>query len=146
MLIFSIEAETISIRIFYFKKTPDPKKPPSSIKRSNTTLSRPTYQRAQSPTPDFKPPHQQNMRFFGDTDLESLSKSATTPRKRTPLHANNSQSLQNLRGNRNPPRRVDSDSSQNVRSAASMQSLNKVSFLRPNFLLFLSSRNQLQYI
>lgn len=119
-----------------FEKASDPKKPTSTVKRSNTTLSRPTYQRAQSPTPDFRPPRQQNMRFFGDTDLESMSKSATTPRKRAPLHAgNNSQSLQNLRPNRNPTRNVESKGAQNVRVATSMQSLNKASFISSNFIL-----------
>lgn len=91
-------------------------------------MSHSTYQRAQSPTPDFKPARQQNMRFFGDTDLESMSKSATTPRKRVPLHApNNTHSLQNLRSNRNPVRNVDANGPQNVRGATSMQSLNRVS-------------------
>lgn len=120
------------------KKVADPKKPPSTVKRSNTTLSRSTYQRAQSPTPDFKPARQQNMRFFGDTDLESMSKSATTPRKRVPLHApNNSHSLQNLRSNRNPVRNVDADRNpQNVRSATSMQSLNRVSVFLNEFFSF----------
>lgn len=125
--------------MFGLKKASDPKKPPSTVKRSNTTLSRPTYQRAQSPTPDFKPPRQQNMRFFGDTDLESMSKSATTPRKRAPLinnHAgNNSQSLQNLRPNRNPTRNVESKGAQNVRVATSMQSLNKASFISSHSIL-----------
>lgn len=126
----------------FFKK--DTKKPAPTVKRSNTTLSRSTYQRAQSPTPDFKPAHQANMRFFGDTDLESMSKSATTPRKRAPLHAgNNSQSLQNLRPNRNPPRTSHQNGAQNIRSAASMQSLNRVSliFILMNFfLLFIGNK------
>ncbi|XP_031630005.1 general transcriptional corepressor trfA isoform X2 [Contarinia nasturtii] len=109
-------------------KAPEPKKPLSSIKRSNTTLSRPTYQRAQSPSPDFKPTkNPPNLRFFGDTDMESLSKAATTNRKREPLNTSNSQSLQNLRSNRNTNLRsgVDSDGSQKVRGASSMQSLHR---------------------
>lgn len=96
-----------------------------TVKRSNTAISRPTYQRAQSPSPDFKPLSQQNLRFFGDTDLESLSKGTTSNRKRTPLNPNNSQSLQNLRANRNVTR-VGSDSSQNIRGATSMQNLHRV--------------------
>lgn len=89
-------------------------------------MSRPTYQRTQSPSPDFKPAKsQQNLRFFGDTDLESLSKATTTNRKRVPLNTSNSQSLQNLRSNRNQTR-FEVDSSQNVREAASMQNLHKV--------------------
>lgn len=104
-----------------------------TVKRSNTTLSRPTYQRTQSPSPDFKPLSQQNLRFFGDTDLESMSKAATTNRKRAPLAPSNSQSLQNLRANRNATR-VDSDSSQNIRSATSMQNLQRVSnSMRPDY-------------
>lgn len=108
---------------------PDPKKPPPNIKRSNTTLSRPTYQRAQSPSPDFKPSkNPPNLRFFGDTDLESLSKGTTTTRKRTPLNPSNSQSMQNLRSNRSTNTRViDSDSAQKVRNASSAQSLHRVS-------------------
>lgn len=113
----------------------EPKKPPSSIKRSNTTLSRPTYQRAQSPSPDFKPTkNPPNLRFFGDTDLESLSKAATTTRKREPLNTNNSQSLQNLRSNRSTNSRVDSDGSQKVRGASSMQSLHRVIQIYINFV------------
>ncbi|XP_055314709.1 uncharacterized protein LOC129575331 isoform X2 [Sitodiplosis mosellana] len=109
------------------KKSADPKK--TSVKRSNTTLSRPTYQRAQSPSPDFKPAkspkNPQHLRFFGDTDLESLSKGTTTTRKRTPINAGNSQSMQNLRSNRSTnTRTLESDSSQQkVRGASSMQSL-----------------------
>lgn len=100
------------------------KKPPVTIKRSNTTLSRPTYQRAQSPSPDFKPLSRENLRFFGDTDMESLSKAATaTNRKRTPLNTSNSQSLQNLRTNRNGTARTETDTAQNVRGATSMQNL-----------------------
>lgn len=95
------------------------------VKRSNTTLSRPTYQRTQSPSPDFKPLSQRNLRFFGDTDLESMSKSSTANRKRTPLNPNSSQSLQNLRTHRNVTR-ADSDQSQKIRSATSMQNLNRV--------------------
>lgn len=95
------------------------------MKRSNTTISRPSYQRTQSPSPDFKPSNQQHLRFFGDTDQESISKAATTSRKRTPLSANNSQSMQNLRG-RTPTRNLTPDNSQSVRGATSMQNLHKV--------------------
>lgn len=105
----------------------DVKKPPS-VRRSNTTLSRATYQRAQSPSPDFKPAKQQNLRFFGDTDMESLSKATTTNRKRAPLAAHNSQSMQNLRPSRNPTRSSqNADNTQHVREATSMQSLHRVS-------------------
>lgn len=105
-----------------------------TIKRSNTTLSRPTYQRAQSPSPDFKPLSQPNLRFFGDTDMESLSKAATSKRTRAPLNAGNSQSLQNLRSNSRSvtttttttTTRIDPDSSENVRGATSMQNLHRV--------------------
>lgn len=111
------------------------KKPAVTIKRSNTTLSRPTYQRAQSPSPDFKPLSQPNLRFFGDTDLESFSKAATTKRTRAPLNTSNSQSLQNLRSNSRSvttttttttTTRYDPDSAQNVRGATSMQNLHRV--------------------
>lgn len=91
-------------------------------------MSRPTYQRAQSPSPD--PPRQtvqQNLRFFGDTDLESLSKASTKiGRKRPTLNPNSSHSMQNLRSNRTQTRTVDSDNSRHVREAASMQNLNSV--------------------
>lgn len=115
---------------FLFKKTADPKKP--SIKRSNTTLSRPTYQRTQSPSPDFKPAkstkNPQHLRFFGDTDMESLSKANTTTRKRAPLNASNSQSMQNLPSERSTnTRNIESDNSQQkVRGASSMHSLPRV--------------------
>lgn len=111
-----------------FHKQASDEKKPATVKRSNTTLSRPTYQRAQSPSPDPKPPVQHNLRFFGDTDLESLSKaSSKAGRKRTVLIPNNSHSLQNLRSNRTQMRTVESDGSRNVRNAASMQNLNSVS-------------------
>lgn len=107
-------------------KINDQKNAPQIVKRSNTTLSRPTYQRAQSPSPDFKPQRNQPLRFFGDTDMESLSKASTNPRKRAPLHPNNSQSMQNLRG-RTPTRNVDADRShKTVRETISMQNLNRV--------------------
>lgn len=106
-------------------KVNDTKNAPQMVKRSNTTLSRPTYQRAQSPSPDFKPQRNQQLRFFGDTDLESLSKASTNQRKRAPLQPSNSQSMQNLRG-RTPTRSVDADNSHKVRETISMQNLNRV--------------------
>lgn len=73
---------------------------------------------------------QPNLRFFGDTDLESLSKERTTKEyKRTPLNQNSSRSMQNLRTTQNQPGSLDSSASKNVRSATSMQNLNKASFL-----------------
>lgn len=84
-------------------------------------MSRPTYQRAQSPSPDMPPSRKPNIRYFGDTDQESIhpniSKGATlnnSHSKRVPSNAN---------------------SSRNVRNAASMQQLNKVSFFEILFFL-----------
>lgn len=116
-------------------QAPDEKKSSiSTVKRSNTTANRPTYQRAQSPSPDPKPrpaPVQQNLRFFGDTDLESLSKASTNiGRKRTALIPNSAHSMQNLRSNRQSQPRTVTDSNthsrHHVRTAASMQNLNSV--------------------
>lgn len=124
-------------------KINDTKNAPPMVKRSNTTLSRPTYQRAQSPSPDFKPAKQQRnqqLRFFGDTDMESLSKASTNHRKRAPLNPSNSQSLQNLRG-RTPTRNVDvSDSSHKVRETISMQNLNRVRIIGRTVFFFLFQR------
>lgn len=73
---------------------------------------------------------QPNLRFFGDTDLESLSKTRTTKEsKRTPLNQNGSRSMQNLRTTQHQPESLDSSASKHVRSATSMQSLNKARFL-----------------
>lgn len=81
-------------------------KPPAMVRRSNTTINRSMstpQQRNQSPSPISRRPTA-NLRFFGDTDLESvnasISKAATTDsRSRKPLNANHSQSAQNLTHN-----------------------------------------------
>lgn len=81
-------------------------KPSAMVRRSNTTIDRSMstpQQRNQSPSPIARRPAA-NLRFFGDTDLESvnasISKAATTnSRSRKPLHANHSQSAHNLTHN-----------------------------------------------
>lgn len=81
-------------------------KPSAPVRRSNTTINRSMstpQQRSQSPSPISRRPAA-NLRFFGDTDLESvnasISKAATThSRSRIPLNANHSQSAYNLTQN-----------------------------------------------
>lgn len=80
-------------------------KPSALVRRSNTTINRSLsspQQRTQSPSPVSRRPTA-NLRFFGDTDVESISKAATTnSRVRKPMHANHSQSAQNLTHNGSP--------------------------------------------
>lgn len=80
-------------------------KPSAMVRRSNTTIDRSLstpQQRTQSPSPVSRRPAT-NLRFFGDTDVESISKAATTnSRIRKPLHADHSQSAQNLTHNGSP--------------------------------------------
>lgn len=79
------------------------------MRRSNTTINRTMstpQQRDQSPSPIVRQPGA-NLRFFGDTDLESvnasISKATTTnSRSRKPLHSNHSQSAHNLTHNGSP--------------------------------------------
>lgn len=137
------------------RQAPDEKKSSiSTVKRSNTTANRPTYQRAQSPSPDPKPrpaPVQQNLRFFGDTDLESLSKASTNiGRKRTALIPNSAHSMQNLRSNRPSQSRTVTDlnthSRHHVRTAASMQNLNSVIICVPMSDTFNFDRSLISHV
>lgn len=85
-------------------------KPLATVRRSNTTINRSMstpQQRPQSPQPISRQPTT-HLRFFGDTDLESvnasISKVATTnTRMRKPLNDNHSQSAHNLTHNYGTP-------------------------------------------
>lgn len=101
-------------------KSVDAKQKPSvTVRRSNTTINRSMstpQQRPQSPSPISGRPAA-NLRFFGDTDLESISKAATTDtRSRKPLHTNHSQSAQNLSHNNGAAVHQSGVSNKNFRS------------------------------
>lgn len=113
------------------EKIPENKKTSSiTVKRSNTTsVTRPTITR-QSPSPVLRhPPPQANLRFFGDTDLESvnasISKATTNSRLRKPLNQNISQSAHNLNQS-GVPKKTFSGSQPNVHTSSTQQ-INKVS-------------------
>lgn len=90
------------------KKSSDPKpKAATMVRRSNTTVNRSMstpQQHNRSPSPVYRQQTAANLRFFGDTDMESISKGTfKVNRPRKPLSGTHSQSAHNLTQNRSSP-------------------------------------------
>lgn len=91
------------------KITPEPKPSPKLSPKRNT--KRPP------------PPVQQNLRFFGDTDLESISKGATNARQRKPIHSKHSHSAHNLTHDEDVPRPTSHSTPAKMKNSTSMQQI-----------------------
>lgn len=96
--------------------------------------SKPSKTPALSSEPPASPPKtitplkhlsaQRNLRFFGDTDLESLSKVSTIARQRKPIHSNHSRSAHSLTQSGDQAR-PPLDKPSKMKSSTSMQQINK---------------------